>query len=110
MGQPIGDEVFESAAELFGLLSAPTRLRIVCLLLEGERNVSQMLERIGVSQPNISQHLGTLYRAGIVGRRRTGAQVFYRVTHEPVRRLCRTLSEQRLLIAPGRSARSVRSA
>jgi ArsR family transcriptional regulator len=92
MQQPVVDRRFESAAELFGLLSAPTRLRIVCALLDGERNVSQLLERIDVNQPNISQHLGTLYRAGIVDRRRTGAQVFYRVTDEAVRRLCRSLT------------------
>jgi len=73
------DRVFELAADLFGLLSTPTRLRIVCWLCEGERNVGELTAHVGVSQPNISQHLGVLYRSGIVGKRRVGAQVYYRI-------------------------------
>jgi DNA-binding transcriptional ArsR family regulator len=82
------DRVFEVAADLFGLLAAPTRLRIVCALVEGERNVSELLQCVAVSQPNMSQHLGTLYRGGVLARRRTGAQIFYRVDNEQVRSLC----------------------
>ena len=78
------DRVFEAAAELFGLLSTPTRLRIVCLLSEGEKNVGDLKQRVGVSQSNISQHLGVLYRGGIVGRRRAGSQVFYRIVSQRV--------------------------
>jgi ArsR family transcriptional regulator len=104
MLQPCGDRVFEVASELFGLLAAPTRLRIVCALMEGEHNVSQLLERIEVSQPNISQHLGMLYRAGVLSRRRRGVQVFYKVTHEGVKRLCRAL---RSPVAPDAPQRAV---
>ena len=82
------DRVFEVAADLFGLLAAPTRLRIVCVLIEGERNVTELLDRVAVSQPNMSQHLGTLYRAGVLARQRYGAQVRYRVDSAQVRSLC----------------------
>lgn len=78
------DQVFELAAELFGLLSTPTRLRIVCHLCEGEMNVGELMACVGVSQSNISQHLGVLYRSGVVGKRRAGAQVFYRIVSERV--------------------------
>lgn len=78
------DTVFELTAELFGLLSAPTRLRIVCKLFDGEKNVGELMACVGASQPNISQHLGVLYRGGIVGRRRSGAQVYYRIVSERV--------------------------
>lgn len=81
------DQVFESAAELFGLLSAPIRLRIVCRLCDGEKNVGELMVCIGASQPNISQHLGVLYRGGVVGRRRAGSQIFYRVVSQRVLRL-----------------------
>ena len=84
----MSDRVFEITAELFGLLSIPTRLRIVCKLREGEKNVGELLELVGVSQPNISRHLGMLYRAGIVGRRRSGSQVYYRIESERVLSLC----------------------
>jgi ArsR family transcriptional regulator len=88
------DRVFEGAADLFSLLSTPTRLRIVCELRESERNVSDLLERIGVSQPNISQHLGLLYRGGVVARRRAGAQVFYRIVSDSARHLCDAICRQ----------------
>lgn len=95
------DRVFEAAADLFGLLSTPIRLRIVCELYTGERNVSDLLEcvsqgrDVGVSQPNISQHLGMLYRAGVVGRRRCGAQIFYRVLSERALLLCEAVCDER---------------
>ena len=59
------DRVFESAAELFGLLSAPRRLQIVCVLCEGEKNVSELMAHMAASQSNVSQHLGILYRGGV---------------------------------------------
>ena len=47
------DRVFDLAADLFGPLSAFTRLRLVCAPIEGERKVSEMLEQVAVSQPNL---------------------------------------------------------
>jgi ArsR family transcriptional regulator len=91
MSERLADKVYEIAAELFALLSAPTRLRIVCALMPGERNVGQLVEELAVNQPNISQHLNMLYRAGVLARRRTGSQIYYRVEHEQVRELCLTL-------------------
>jgi DNA-binding transcriptional ArsR family regulator len=87
-------EVFERAAELFGLLSTSVRLRIISALCEGEKNVGQLLEHIEVAQPNMSQHLNMLYRAGVVAKRRNGAQVFYRIADDSARMLCRMVCTQ----------------
>ena len=78
------DRVFETAAELFALLSTPTRLRIICALCECEKNVGELMQWVGVSQSNMSQHLGVLYRGGVLGRRRAGAQIYYRVVSQRV--------------------------
>ena len=86
-----GDRVFEIAADLFSLLSSPARLRIVCALIEGEKNVTELIKRVALSQPNMSQHLGRLYRGGVLARRRTGSLVFYRVEHAQVMSWCRAL-------------------
>jgi DNA-binding transcriptional ArsR family regulator len=59
---------FDLAAELFGLPSAPTRLRMVCALLEGERNVTELLQQMAVVQPGRSPPLGMLYRGGVLAR------------------------------------------
>ena len=89
-----GDLVFESAAELFGLLSTPVRLKIISAVCNGERNVSELLEQIDTTQPNMSQHLATLYRAGVLGRRREGTQIYYRLQSERVATLCRAVCTQ----------------
>jgi len=85
---------YESAAELFGVLSTPARLRIIGALCGGEKNVSQLLDQIGMSQPNMSRHLAVLYRAAVVGKRRNGAQVFYRIADESVVRVCKAVCSQ----------------
>jgi ArsR family transcriptional regulator len=62
------EAVFESVAELFSLLSTPVRLKIISALCNGEKNVSQLLEEIETTQPNMSR-LSTLYRAGVLDAR-----------------------------------------
>ncbi|WP_395703888.1 ArsR/SmtB family transcription factor [Aquabacterium sp.] len=88
------DLVFESAAELFGLLATPVRLKIISAVCQGERNVSELLDQIDTTQPNMSQHLATLYRAGVLGRRREGTQIYYRLQSERVATLCRAVCTQ----------------
>jgi DNA-binding transcriptional ArsR family regulator len=83
--------VFERAADLFGLLSSSMRLRIVSELCRGELSVGQLRDRVDTTQPNLSQHLAVLYRAGILARRREGSQVHYRVAHVGVAAICRTV-------------------
>ena len=88
------DEVFEMAAEIFRVMSAPMRLKIISRLCNGEKNVSQLLEEIDTTQPNMSQHLNTLYQAGVIGRRREGVQIFYRIVNDRVVTLCRAVCTQ----------------
>lgn len=89
--QPNADLVFEKAAELFGLMSSPIRLRIVSELCRGELNVGQLLDRVETTQPNLSQHLAMLYRAGVLGRRRDGTQVYYRIGNASAAAICRSV-------------------
>jgi ArsR family transcriptional regulator len=87
-GFDVSTQVFERAAEIFGLLATPVRLRIMEALCRREMNVSELLDLIGVAQPNMSQHLTLLYRAGLVARRRDGSQVYYRVAADVAPLLC----------------------
>jgi ArsR family transcriptional regulator len=88
------DEVFEKVADLFRLMSAPMRLRIISALCDGEKNVGELLAEIDTTQPNMSQHLNTLYQAGVLGKRRAGVQIYYRIINDRVVTLCRTVCEQ----------------
>ena len=88
------DHVYASVAELFSLLSTPIRLKIIGALCNGEKNVSQLLAEIDTTQPNMSQHLSTLYRAGVLGKRRDSTQIYYRLQSERVATLCRAVCTQ----------------
>jgi ArsR family transcriptional regulator len=88
------DHVFEMAADLFRVLAAPMRLRILNCLRDGEKNVSFLLGQIDTTQPNMSQHLNTLYQAGVLGKRREGVQMLYHIADERVSVLCNAICAQ----------------
>lgn len=88
------DQVFELAAEVFRVMSAPMRLKIISSLCNREKNVSELLSEIKTTQPNMSQHLNTLYQAGVLGKRREGVQIHYRIIDERVASLCRVVCTQ----------------
>ena len=88
------EEVFEKAADLFRVMSAPMRLRIISALCIGEKNVGELLAEIDTTQPNMSQHLNTLYQAGVLGKRRDGVQIYYRIINDRVVTLCRAVCVQ----------------
>ena len=85
------NEMFDLAAEIFRVMSAPMRLKIINCLCTEEKNVGQLLEEIDTTQPNMSQHLNTLYAAGILGKRREGVQMYYRIVNARVVSLCRAI-------------------
>jgi DNA-binding transcriptional ArsR family regulator len=88
------DRVFESAAELFAVLSTPVRLKIISAVCEHEKNVTELLAIVDTTQPNMSQHLATLYRCGVLAKRREGNQIYYRLQSERVATLCRAVCTQ----------------
>jgi ArsR family transcriptional regulator len=100
----VQDAVFDSVAELFAVLSTPIRLKIIAALCNGEKSVSQLLDVIETTQPNMSQHLATLYRAGVLNRRREGTQIHYRLQSERVATLCRAVCTQVAIEMDGSAA------
>ncbi len=88
------DEVYDRAAELFRVMSAPMRLKIISSLCTAEKNVSELLSEIKTTQPNMSQHLNTLYQAGVLGKRRDGVQIFYRIVNDRAAQMCRAVCMQ----------------
>jgi ArsR family transcriptional regulator, zinc-responsive transcriptional repressor len=74
-------ESIRYAAVLFKQVSDPTRLRLLMLLAERERNVTQLCADLGVtSQPAVSHHLALLRHGRIVEPRRQGKNNFYNLT------------------------------
>lgn len=62
---------------VFRLLSDKTRLTILLLLADGERNVSSLCETLALPQPTVSHHLGLLRMQNLITNRRDGKQVYY---------------------------------
>jgi DNA-binding transcriptional ArsR family regulator len=78
----------ELVGKYFRALGDPTRVRILELLREhGELSVSELVERLGLSQPNVSNHLACLRWCGFVHTRREHPTVYYRVGDERVTQL-----------------------
>lgn len=81
-------ELIPIVAARFKALADPGRLAILSALQEGEKSVTELVLATGRSQPNISQHLSGLARAGFVCPRRKGNHVFYRIADPYVARIC----------------------
>src|SRR5277367_5390698 len=66
-------------ADMFQALAHPTRIAIMELLSEGELSAGTLIEKLGMEQANVSQHLAVLRSKQLVLSRRAGNQVFYSV-------------------------------
>jgi DNA-binding transcriptional ArsR family regulator len=73
------DSLRQFKAEIFQALAHPTRIAILDLLREGELTVGTFVERLGLEQANLSQHLAILRAKQMVTTRKAGNQVFYSV-------------------------------
>jgi len=85
------DEVFGVVARYFGLLSEPTRLKILHAVCQDERSVSAIVAATGATQTNVSRHLSLMLQAGVVSRRRDGSTVYYRVADPDFVEICRSV-------------------
>jgi DNA-binding transcriptional ArsR family regulator len=109
---PLPQPVVELVAERFRALGDPLRIRLVEHLMEGEASVRELVAATGAGQQNVSKHLGVLLHAGVVGRRKQGTLVYYRIIDDVVYKLCEEVCDSlerqhaRLaeLLAPGRTA------
>jgi DNA-binding transcriptional ArsR family regulator len=90
----LSDAVIASVATVFAVLGEPTRLRLIEQLREGPLTVSELVERLGAKQANISKQLGVLHGAGLVAREREGALVRYSISEPLVLVLCDTVCEK----------------
>ncbi len=72
--------VYELQAEVYRALSSPTRLMILSCLGEEEMTVGQIVESLGLSKSNVSQHLNYMKAIGLLCSRKEGRKVYYHVS------------------------------
>lgn len=81
--------LIDEAARRFALLSDPTRLRLLAVLLEREPlTVTELSDALGIATPNVSQHLARLTAGRLVSREKRGRTVEYRTNDPNLRPLC----------------------
>ncbi len=85
---PLPDDLVELIARRFRVIGEPMRIRLLDRLRDGEATVGELSEALTDSQQNISKHLAVLADVGILGRRKEGNHVYYRVVDEGVFALC----------------------
>src|SRR4030066_2315899 len=73
------EEDIQQAAQAIKAIAHPLRLKILCTLGDREISVQEIVEHVGTSQSNISQHLAILRDKGILASRKDANRVFYRV-------------------------------
>ncbi|MHB1590501.1 MAG: ArsR/SmtB family transcription factor [Sulfuricella sp.] len=73
------EEHIEQASRAMKAMSHPLRLKILCVLGEREISVQEIVENVGTSQSNISQHLAILRDKGVLRTRKDANRVYYRV-------------------------------
>jgi ArsR family transcriptional regulator len=83
------DEALDLVASRFRSLGDASRLRLLNLLMQGEASVQDLVSASGLTQTNVSRHLGLLRREGLVGRTRDGNRALYRIVDPNVEKLCR---------------------
>jgi len=76
------EEHIEQASRALKAMSHPLRLKILCMLGDQEVSVQDIVECVGTSQSNISQHLAILREKGVLRTRKEANRVYYRVGDE----------------------------
>jgi DNA-binding transcriptional ArsR family regulator len=85
---PLPEDLAGLIARRFRALGDPMRVRLLDRLRDGEASVNELAEQLGASQQNVSKHLAVLTDAGVLGRRKDGNRVIYRIVDEGVLGLC----------------------
>ncbi len=73
------EEDIQQAAQAMKAIAHPLRLKILCVLGDREVSVQDIVEQVGTSQSNISQHLAILRDKGVLATRKDANRVYYRI-------------------------------
>ena len=84
----LSDQALIQVAQYFSALAEPTRLRILNCLRDREHNVGELAEHCVCSQANVSRHLSTLAKHGLVAREGRGTSVYYHIADPSIYALC----------------------
>ncbi|OHD64377.1 MAG: hypothetical protein A2176_01440 [Spirochaetes bacterium RBG_13_51_14] len=85
------EQQVEVVTELLKSIAHPIRMKILCFLMEGDKNVGEIEQEFGSTISNISQHLTVLRKANIIDRRKEANFMFYSLKDNKILKLMETL-------------------
>jgi ArsR family transcriptional regulator len=95
MNQVIPERYTRKLARRFSLLSVPSRLKLIQILMDqGELSVQEIVSKSGLQQANVSKHLGHLADEGLLDRRKEGLFVYYSVADPTLAAVCSIMCGQ----------------
>ena len=86
-------KIFELHADVCKVFSNAKRLEILNTLRDKELTVSELIEKIGISKANLSQHMSILKSKGVVLSRREGVNIYYRISNHKIIQACDLMRE-----------------
>ena len=87
------EKIFELHADVCKVFSNAKRLEVLNILRDKEMTASDLIERIGLSKANLSQHMSILKSKGVVVSRREGVNIYYRISNSKIIQACDLMRE-----------------
>lgn len=87
------EEIYELHADICKIFSNAKRLEIINTLKDKEMSASGLIEKIGLSKANLSQHMSVLKSKGVILTRREGVNIYYRIANPKIIQACHLMRE-----------------
>ncbi len=87
------ERIFELHADVCKVFSSAKRLEILNALRDREMTATELVEKIGLSKANLSQHMSLLKSKGVVSTRREGVNIYYRISNDKTIQACDLMRE-----------------
>ena len=87
------EKIYELHADVCKIFSNAKRLEIINALKENEMSASELIEKIGLSKANLSQHMGVLRSKGVISTRKEGVNIYYRISNAKITQACDLMRE-----------------
>ena len=87
------EQIYELHADLCKVFSNAVRLEIINTLKDKEMSARELIERIGLSKANLSQHMSVLKLKGVILTRREGVNIYYRIANPKIIQACQLIRE-----------------
>jgi len=87
------DKIYELHADICKIFSNSKRLEIINTLKDKELSAGELIETIGLSKANLSQHMSVLRSKGVILTRRDGVNIYYRIANPKILQACHLMRE-----------------